>query len=138
MMASPGDLPDVTVGSGLEREVSGVSLRVRVHRVGFGPCVVGNDAECVEGDAAVGVVAPTFDHFDRAVEEGSDALRLGNGVLLARGEEGPGWAAPYAVERGEDLEGIALGGDSGGRVGRSLREPGGNGEEGREEQGGAS
>src|SRR5262249_4464349 len=87
-----------------------------------GDGVGGNDAECVEGDAAVGVVAASFDHFDRAVEEGSDAFRLGNGVLLARGEDGPGWAAPYAVERGEDLEGIALGGDSGGRVVKSLRE----------------
>src|SRR5262249_20230685 len=94
--------------------------------------------ECVEGDAAVGVVAASFDHFDRAVEGGSDAFGLGNGVLLARGEEGPGWAAPYAVESCEDLEGIALGGDGGGRVGRSLCEGGENGEEGREEQGGAS
>ena len=97
-----------------------------------------NDAECVEGDAAVGVIAAPFDHFDRAVEEGSDAFRLGNGVLLARGEEGPGWAAPYAIERSEDLEGIALGGDRGGRFGRSLRENWGDGEQGREEQGGAN
>jgi hypothetical protein len=51
-------------------------------------------------------------------------------VLFARGKEGPGWAAPYAVETGENLEGITLSVDGGGRFGRSLREDGGNGEYG--------